>query len=90
MSEANLTGQYHAQARTSCLYSLSAPEFQAMEDYISGAFKVGIIRHKSSPVAGRPCIDYRGLNDITIKNRYPLPLISSGFGRTQFLQNLPT
>lgn len=26
-----------------------------------------------------PCIDYRGLNDITNKNRYPLPLISSVF-----------
>jgi hypothetical protein len=27
-----------------------------------------------------PCIDYWGLNDITvIKNRYPLPLISSAF-----------
>ena len=23
------------------------------------------------------CIDYRGLDDITVKNRYPLPLISS-------------
>ncbi len=23
----------------------------------------------------RPCIDYRGLNDITIKFRYPLPLV---------------
>eukprot|EP00063_Salmo_salar_P017086 XP_013991921.1 PREDICTED: uncharacterized protein LOC106567309 [Salmo salar] len=27
----------------------------------------------------RPCIDYRGLNDITVKNRYPLPLIFSAF-----------
>ena len=27
----------------------------------------------------RPCIDYRGLNDVTVKNRYPLPLISSAF-----------
>ncbi|KAK3574131.1 hypothetical protein QTP86_003418 [Hemibagrus guttatus] len=27
----------------------------------------------------RPCIDYRGLNQITIKNWYPLPLISSAF-----------
>lgn len=25
----------------------------------------------------RPCIDYRGLNDVTVKNRYPLPLLSS-------------
>ncbi|XP_063781276.1 uncharacterized protein LOC134929621 [Pseudophryne corroboree] len=29
----------------------------------------------------RPCIDYRGLNDITIKNRYPLPLITELFDR---------
>jgi hypothetical protein len=27
----------------------------------------------------RLCIDYWGLNDITVKNRYPLPLISSAF-----------
>ena len=27
----------------------------------------------------RPCIDYRGLNDITVKNRYPLPLLSTAF-----------
>ncbi len=26
-----------------------------------------------------PCIDYCELNDITVKNRYPLPIISSGF-----------
>lgn len=28
----------------------------------------------------RPCIDYRGLNDITIKNKYLLPLIDLAFG----------
>ncbi len=27
----------------------------------------------------RPCIDYRGLNDITMKNTYPLPLMLSTF-----------
>lgn len=54
-----------------------------------------IIRPSSSPAGAgfffvdkkdktlRPCIDYLGLNDITIKNRYPLPLISSAF---EFLQ----
>ncbi len=26
-----------------------------------------------------PCIEYLGLNDITVKNRYPLPLMSSAF-----------
>uniref|UniRef100_A0A672Z804 Gypsy retrotransposon integrase-like protein 1 n=1 Tax=Sphaeramia orbicularis TaxID=375764 RepID=A0A672Z804_9TELE len=31
------------------------------------------------PHRGRPCIDYRGLNDITIRNHYPLPLMSSAF-----------
>lgn len=27
----------------------------------------------------RPCIDYRGLNEIAIKNKYPLPLIDPSF-----------
>lgn len=31
----------------------------------------------------RPCIDYRGLKRITIKNRYPLPLMNTVF---EFLQ----
>lgn len=31
----------------------------------------------------RPCIDYRGLNDFTIKNRYPLHLISTAFKLSQ-------
>ena len=73
------------------LYSLSVPERGAMETYINDGLAAGIIRPSSSPAGAgfffvekkdktlRPCIDYRGLNDITIKNRYPLPLISSAF-----------
>lgn len=51
----------------------------------------GITRPSSSPLeAGfffvekknktlRPCIDFRGLNKITVKNKYPLPLLASAF-----------
>ena len=77
------------------LYSLSAPETLAMRDYVTSALAAGLIRPSSSPAGAgfffvskkdktlRPCIDYRGLNDITIKNRYPLPLISSAFDLLQ-------
>ncbi len=73
------------------LYSLSRPEREAMERYIHDSQVAGIIRPSSSPAGAgfffvgkkdgslRPCIDYRGLNDITVKNRYPLPLMSSAF-----------
>ena len=73
------------------LYNLSGPEKGSMQEYISESLASGIIRPSSSPVAAgfffvgkkdgglRPCIDYRQLNDITVKNRYPLPLLSSTF-----------
>ena len=73
------------------LYNLSNPEKETMQNYISESLASGIIRPSSSPVAAgfffvgkkdgslRPCIDYRQLNNITVKNRYPLPLQSSTF-----------
>ena len=76
---------------SSRLYNLSRPEREAMERYIKDSLEAGIIRPSSSPVGAgfffvskkdkslRPCIDYRGLNNITIKNKYPLPLIDSAF-----------
>ncbi|KAI2659925.1 Transposon Tf2-9 polyprotein [Labeo rohita] len=77
------------------LYSLSIPEREAMEKYISDSLAARFIRPSSSPAGAgfffvgkkdgslRPCIDYRGLNNITVKNTYPLPLISSAFERLQ-------
>ncbi|KAL0199697.1 hypothetical protein M9458_002884, partial [Cirrhinus mrigala] len=71
------------------LYSLSAAEHQAMEEYVAEGLRAGTIRPSSSPAAAgfffvkkkdgglRPCIDYRGLNQITIKNRHPLPLTNT-------------
>ena len=77
------------------LYSVSGPEKEAMREYISASLKAGLIRPSSSPAGAgfffigkkdgslRPCIDYSPLNDITIKNRYPLPLMSSVFDQLQ-------
>lgn len=76
---------------SSKLYNLSRPEREAMEAYISDSLAAGLIRPSSSPMGAgfffvdkkdktlRPCIDYRGLNEITIKDKYPLPLLDSAF-----------
>uniref|UniRef100_A0A8C6NKF8 Gypsy retrotransposon integrase-like protein 1 n=1 Tax=Nothobranchius furzeri TaxID=105023 RepID=A0A8C6NKF8_NOTFU len=73
------------------LFSLSLTEQEAMRKYIHESLQSGIIRPSSSPAGAgfffvgkkdgslRPCIDYRGLNNITVKNHYPLPLINSAF-----------
>ncbi|KAK3530547.1 hypothetical protein QTP86_027911 [Hemibagrus guttatus] len=69
------------------IYPLSILEEKAMEEYIKEALAQGYIRPSTSPAASsfffmakkdgglRPCIDYRALNQITVKFRYPLPLI---------------
>ncbi|KAK3555087.1 hypothetical protein QTP86_008044 [Hemibagrus guttatus] len=69
------------------IYPLSVPEEKAMEEYIKEALAQGYIRPSTSPAASsfffvakkdgglRPCIDYRALNHITVKFRYPLPLV---------------
>lgn len=70
------------------IYQLTETELQLLRDYIESNLAKGFIRPSTSP-AGAPvlfvpkpggglrlCVDYRGLNKITIKNRYPLPLIS--------------
>ncbi|KAK3570605.1 hypothetical protein QTP86_023662 [Hemibagrus guttatus] len=69
------------------VYPLSLPETKAMEEYIKEALAVGHIRPSMSPAAAgfffvgkkdgglRPCIDYRGLNAITVRYPYPLPLV---------------
>ena len=70
------------------IYSLTVEETQALKDYIKENLEKNFIRKSISP-AGAPilfvrkkdgtlrmCIDYRKLNDITIRNSYPLPLIN--------------
>ncbi|KAK3571296.1 hypothetical protein QTP86_005932 [Hemibagrus guttatus] len=77
----------NAMPPKSKIYPLSRPETQAMEDYVEEALSSGFIRPSTSPAAAgfffvekkdgglRPCIDYRGLNNVTVKFRYPLPLV---------------
>lgn len=75
------------------IYSLSATELKALDEYLKENLAKGFIRPSSSP-AGSPilfvkksdgslrlCVDYRGLNKITVKNRYPLPLIQENLDR---------
>jgi hypothetical protein len=70
------------------LYPLSPAELEVLRQYLQENLEKGFIRYSKSP-AGSPilfvpkkdgtlrlCVDYRGLNAVTIKNRYPLPLIS--------------
>ncbi|KAK3548349.1 hypothetical protein QTP70_010580 [Hemibagrus guttatus] len=73
------------------IFSMSSPERTAMDKYINESLAAGIIRPSTSPAGAgfffvskkdgglRPCIDYRGLNKITIRNRYPLPLMATAF-----------
>uniref|UniRef100_A0A3P9KPU5 Gypsy retrotransposon integrase-like protein 1 n=2 Tax=Oryzias latipes TaxID=8090 RepID=A0A3P9KPU5_ORYLA len=77
------------------LFNLSGPEKLSMESYIQEALSLGHIRPSTSPVGAgfffvekkdktlRPCIDYRELNQITVKDKYSLPLISSVFDSVQ-------
>ncbi|SLM34531.1 gag polymerase env [Lasallia pustulata] len=74
---------------------MSPAELNVLKVYLNNAVKAGIIRKSISPAASpvmfvpkldgslRLVIDYRRLNDITIKNRYPLPLISDMLDRLQ-------
>jgi hypothetical protein len=69
-------------------YSLTVEEDKVLQEYIATNYKKGFIRKSSSPYGSpcffvkkkdgslRLCVDYRGLNKITLKNRNPIPLIS--------------
>jgi len=66
---------------------MSQPELRAIRKYLDEHLAKGFIRASTSPAAApiliarkpgggiRICVDYRGLNNITVKNRYPIPLI---------------
>ncbi len=69
------------------IFPLSQPESETMKQYIEEELSKGFIVPSKSPASAgfffvkkmdgglRPCIDYRALNDITVKFRYPLTLL---------------
>ena len=76
------------------IYNLSETELKVLKEYIENKLAKGHIQPSTSPFGSpvlfvkkpdgslRLCIDYRALNRITIKNRYPLPLITEILDRT--------
>ncbi|XP_024971927.1 uncharacterized protein LOC112510811 [Cynara cardunculus var. scolymus] len=71
-------------------YCLAPTEMQELIKQLQELLDKGFIRPSSSPWGGpilfvkkngtmRMCIDYRELNETTIKNRYPLPMIDDLF-----------
>ena len=73
------------------IYGLSPPELSALYEWLDENLDKKFIRESSSPAASptlfvkkkegslRLCVDYRGFNEGTIKNRYPLPLLKETF-----------
>jgi hypothetical protein len=73
---------------SSKVYALSRPEQIELDKFLEEHLKTGCIRPSKSSIASpfffvkkkdgslRPVQDYRRLNKITIRNRYPLPLFS--------------
>jgi hypothetical protein len=72
-------------------YRMSVEELKELKKQLTELQEVGYIRLSSSPWGAsglfvqkkdgsqRMCVDYRSLNDVTIKNKYPLPRIEDLF-----------
>ena len=82
---------------------LSQPELRVVRKWLDDNLSKGFIRESKAPCAAplmlaakpgggvRVCQDYRGLNNITIKNRYPLPLVREtldSLGKAKFFTKL--
>lgn len=75
------------------LYDMSRDELLVLREYLEENLGKGFIRASRSPAASpvlfvrkpggglRFCVDYRALNALTVKNRYPIPLIRETLDR---------
>ena len=72
-------------------YRMAASELAELKKQLEELQRIGFIRPSSSPWGApvlfvkkkdgsmRLCVDYRALNEVTIKNKYPLPRIDDLF-----------
>ena len=72
-------------------YRMAASELVELKKQLEELQRIGFIRPSSSPWGApvlfvkkkdgimRLCVDYRALNEVTIKNKYPLPRIDDLF-----------
>ena len=77
------------------MYRLSPSELEAAKAAVKDLLSKGLIESSSSPYGApilfvtkkdgslRMCVDYRALNKLTVKNRYPLPRIDDLFDQLQ-------
>jgi hypothetical protein len=73
--------------RRTTVYRLTPPKLKALDEYLEEGLKRSTLRRSEAPAACsfffidkkdgklRPVQDYRPLNDITVKNAAPIPLI---------------
>ena len=82
-------------------YRMPANDLVEIKKQIKELLDKGYIRPSSSPWGSpvllvekkvgslRMVVDYRGLNEVTIKNKYPLPMINDLFDRCKELRYFP-
>ena len=75
------------------MYPINREHLELLRETLDKELKKGFIRVSRSPAAApvlfaqhpsgklRFCVDYRGLNAITVKNRYSVPLLSETLDR---------
>nr|GEW12408.1 reverse transcriptase domain-containing protein [Tanacetum cinerariifolium] len=90
-----IRGDQRAAPAARALYRLAPSKMQEISDQLQELANRGFIRPSTSPWGAlvlfikkkdgsfRMCIDYRELNKLTVKNRYPLPRIDDLFDQLQ-------
>ncbi|GMQ12089.1 hypothetical protein CsSME_00054546 [Camellia sinensis var. sinensis] len=92
-----------AKAPAMAPYRMSPPELEELRRQLKDLLDAGFIQPSKAPYGApvlfqkkhdgslRLCIDYRALNKVTIKNKYPIPLIADLFdqlGHAKFFTKL--